>query len=138
MLMILFGKSGVGKTYLGKLLKRSSDNLFFLEGDELLTEEMKDSISNKVKFTQQMRDEFTQLLIEKIETLSKLHKNIVVAQGLYKQKNREQILKIFPEAIFIQVNCEKRNPLIDKDYAEKIASEFEPMEGAIQFYNKWM
>lgn len=132
-IIILFGLAGAGKNYIGEILQKKFD-FYFWDGDNVLTSEMQQCIENKEPFTQDMRDQFTDLLIENILILRKKYSNLVVAQALYKEKNRAQILKKIPEVQFILVesdhqSIQKRlssiNSSIDIEYAELIQKNFE-------------
>ena len=49
-LIILFGLAGDGKTYVGKIFEKYF-NYYFYDGDNDLTEEMKEAIKTKTVFT---------------------------------------------------------------------------------------
>lgn len=133
MIVFLFGQAGVGKNYVGKILA-AQFGYYFWDADLALTPEMKVSIARKEIFTQEMRDHFTQIIIQNTQTLSLNHEKLVVAQALYKEKNRNQLVEAFPQAKFILVDADsekiferlnKRNNAIDRAYAEKIRTQFE-------------
>src|SRR5687767_12930795 len=133
MLIFLFGHPGVGKNYVGDVLEQHFD-YYFWDADLALTTEMKEYIHKKQIFTQEMRDQFVQIIIKEIAKLLETHKNLVVAQALYKEKNRKQLAKIFPDAKFILIQAQsdniiarlkRRNNTIDQAYAEMIQSQFE-------------
>lgn len=105
-LIILFGLPGTGKTYVGRVFGKYF-NYYFYEGDNDLTDEMKEAIKTKTVFTDEMRDVFFKVLISKIKTLTNKHKNLVVAQTFIKEKYRLQLLKKIPEAKFILVETKK-------------------------------
>jgi gluconate kinase len=129
MIFILFGLSGSGKNFAGELLAKNFD-FYFWDADTMLPPTMRAAIQKQEVFTQAMRDEFTQIIIENIRILNKEHPNLAVAQALYKEKNRKQIIQAFPAAKLIQI---KAHPEIiatrllrnSKSYAEKIRSNFE-------------
>ncbi len=134
MLLILFGPSGSGKNFTAQLLQEQL-NFYFWDADQSLTPDMLNAIKNKHHFTETMRDELTQIIINKIKTLQTTHKNIVVSQALYKEKNRMQILSAFPDAKLIQINASPQHiqtrltngkHIIPADYAAQIAIHFEP------------
>jgi shikimate kinase len=133
MLVVLFGLAGAGKTYAGKLLSEQS-SFYFWDADEVLTDEMHECIREKRSFTQEMRDRYFALVIERVKELCKAHENVVITQAFYKNKNREQVLSEFPDSLFIQVSVElktlvqrlrKRNNSVDEEYANKICANFE-------------
>ncbi len=136
MIIFLFGPSGSGKTYIGNMIASNYKDFYFLEGDDLLTAEMLETIKKDEIFSSQMVEEYVQILINEILHLCKIHKNIVVAQGLYRQKYRLDILHQIPEIIFVQVNRDKRNSVaVSQSYANKILPFFQPMPEALQLDN---
>jgi len=133
MLIFLFGEPGTGKNFVGDLLSTHFE-YYFWDADLALPLEMKNAIRNKQVFTQKMRDNYTQMIIGEVKNLQKKYNNIVVAQALFKEKNRIQIANQFSEALFIlimssfdkiQERLQLRKSLVDNDYAEIIRSEFE-------------
>lgn len=144
MLIILFGLAGSGKNYVGDILANHY-NYYFWDADAALPPEMKQCIKEKKVFTQDMRDQFTAAMIEKIRTLQLEHKDLVIAQALYKEKNRNQLLTALNDAILIQIvaNPEiihqrlvKRFDEVDPSYADKISQGFEQPSASIKMiYN---
>ena len=106
-LIITFGLPGVGKTYVGKILE-DQFGFFFYDGDMELTERMKVAIKQKTPFTDDMRDEFFERLIDKIQELSRIHAKLVVAQTFIKEKYREQLIEKISHAQFILVKADDR------------------------------
>ncbi len=130
MVIVLFGLPGAGKSYLGKLLEKAY-GFTFLEGDNALTDDMKECVKNKESFTQEMRDKFTQILIDRISLVKKVTNNapVVLSQALFKRKNREEIQEAFPGCFFVHVTSSadilfsrllKRGDDVTPGYAEKI------------------
>jgi len=68
-LIILFGLPGTGKTYVGKIFEKYFDYHFY-DGDNDLTEEMKEAIKVQRVFTDKMRDAYFKILISKIQDLN--------------------------------------------------------------------
>jgi gluconokinase len=133
MLIILFGLSGAGKNFVGDILSKQF-NYHFWDADIALPANMIKAIERQESFTQEMRDNFTNIVIQEISKLKTKYPNIVVAQALYKNKNREQIRAAFPETklLYIQADLEqiiarlsKRNNKVDIKYAKKISLNFE-------------
>jgi len=133
-LLILFGLSCSGKNFVGEILAREF-NYYHWDADLDMPESMREQILKKEFFTQDMRDHFTKIIINKIAELKNYHSNLVVTQALYKEKNREQIALAYPEAKFIQIKAtqenimrrlQQRNDWIDQMYAKKISLNFEP------------
>ena len=118
-LIVLFGLPGTGKTYVGKVFEKYF-NYYFYDGDNDLTEEMKEAIKVQKVFTDQMRGIFFEKLISKIQKLKSKHKKLVVAQTFIKEKYRLALLKKILETKFILVETKKEirdNRLIQRaDY----------------------
>lgn len=133
MLLILFGPPGAGKSFIGNLLEDDYD-FYFYDADIDLTPKLREAIQNKQSFTQAMRDEYYSVVLDKIDTLTSKHQNIIVAQAFAKEKNRQELLACFPQAKFIYIDADfarvnerlqKRNDWVTLDYAEKIRKIFE-------------
>ena len=133
MIIILFVLAGAGKNFVGDILSSQFD-FHFWDADELLPEDMRKAIQQKQLFTQEMRDHFTQIIIAKIKTLEGQHQKLVIAQALYKEKNRQEIASVFPQAkwLWIQASTDvisarlrERNDWVDDSFALKIFSQFE-------------
>jgi gluconate kinase len=133
MLAVIFGLSASGKNFVSTILADRFD-FYFCDADQLLPPTVINTIHNKQSFTQEMRDDITFIIIEKIAELKKIHSNIVIAQGLYKNKNRVEILSAYPDAKFIYVEATPENITarltsrqndIDEPYALKISANFE-------------
>ncbi len=143
-IIILFGLAGAGKTYAGYQLAQHL-NAYFQDGDDWLTDEMRTAIRLKQPFTQEIRDRFTEHMIAKINALQRAgHENIIIAQGLYKQKNRQMIADALPGVIFIEVKTspeviihrlQKRDAAVDENYANLISHGFESMPGSLVLHN---
>lgn len=140
MIVILFGLSGVGKTYIGDIIAKHF-NYHHEDADKWLTDEMKLCIETKKSFTTGMLAEFTQIMIKNIEDLSKIYPKLVISQGLYRRKNRDEIKEHFfcDQLMFIEVRASyktiakriaKRANLVSPGYALVIEKFFEPMEDA--------
>ena len=133
-LIILFGLPGTGKTFVGNIFKKYFD-YYFYDGDNDLTEEMKQAIKAQRVFTDQMRDVFFERLIDKIINLSTKHEKLVVAQTFIKEKYRTVLIKKIPETKFILIKTkkpvrEKRlskriDCSLDLEYARKMEESFE-------------
>jgi len=131
MLIILFGLAGSGKNFVGEIFHQHPFSFEFMDGDHYLTQEMRDAIASKQSFTQDMRDQFTEELIDKISKSNA--ENLVVASAFYKEKNRQQLLAAFPDAKLILIEADLdhiQNRLLERndigpDYAKKIKINFE-------------
>ncbi len=133
-LIILFGLPGTGKTFIGKVFEKYFD-YYFYEGDRDLTREIKSAIKTKTVFTDQMRNVFFKILINKIHDLSTQHKKLVIAQTFIKEKYRVDLLNKIPEAKFILIEtkkdirekrlAERVDSPLDLEYARKMEENFE-------------
>jgi gluconate kinase len=132
--VILFGLPGTGKTFVGKIFGKYF-NYYFYDGDNDLTPEMKIAIKTKTVFTDEMRDVFFKILINKIKALAKKHAKLVFTQTFIKEKYRIDLLKKIPNAKFILVETkkvirEKRlleriDYPLDLEYARKMDTNFD-------------
>lgn len=133
MIIVLFGLSASGKNFVGETLAQHF-NFHFWDADEALSPEMRARIEGKKPFTQEMRNQLADKIIETISSLKVKHKNLVIAQALYKEQNRLQILMAHSEAklVWIRANSPNitsrlklRDNDIDEEYADKIKPFFE-------------
>ncbi len=140
MLIILFGLSGSGKNFVGEILAEHF-NYHFLDADTALPQDMRNAIEKKESFTQAMRDNFTHIIIKNVSELQAKHENIVIAQAFYKETNRDQIRRAFPNSKLIYIKADqshiierlkKRNDTIDVEYANKISRNFEEPSSFLQ------
>ncbi len=104
-LIILFGTTGAGKTFIGRLLEKEFGYHFY-DGDVDLTEEMKTALHSMQPINDAMRHRFISHLIKSIMALAKQYPNLVVAQTFIKEKYRLRLLKKLPEAKFVLVNAQ--------------------------------
>jgi len=132
-LVVLFGKTGVGKNYLAEIFTKEF-GFYFYDADRDLTAEMKEAITVGQTFTDAMRAKYLEAIIEKTEELFGLHTKIVLAQGLFKNKHRRILMKAFPFAEFIWADADdriiegriiERNSSVTLGYARKINQIFE-------------
>ena len=133
MIVVLFGLLGCGKNYVGKIFEELEFYLY--DADQDLTPMMKRAIADHKVFTDQMRDEYFDIVISKIIELKKNHRDLVIAQALFKNKHRRKILKTFPEARFIWIQCTpelisarltaRANHIAGKSYGELVNNHFE-------------
>ncbi len=139
-IVIVFGLSATGKSYIGKILQ-TYFNFYYEDADIWLPEEMKDYVHQKKLFSLEMLDNYTNIIISKIKNLSQAHPKLVISQALYRQKNREQIQHFFSsqKVIFLQVDADEniinqriidRGDWVDLDYAKEMRSYFQPMSDA--------
>ena len=141
MLIIVFGVAGSGKTYVAKLIAKHF-GFHHEDADQWLPQSMQSAIHAKQQFTKEMLAEFTDIIISNIQ--KQTHENLVVSQGLYREENRQAILKAFPKAKFLQVNASPatihtrlahRKDWVDYEYALSMYKRFEPMPRAYVLEN---
>jgi gluconate kinase len=106
MLIVFFGLSGAGKSHVAQQFAQWNGYIFH-EGDNDLPQFMKDKIKDGINFTQEDVDVFTDCMISSIKGLKRESRGrtIVMSQALYRNQNREQLLKAFPDTIFVQVTA---------------------------------
>src|ERR1041384_2177923 len=106
MIFFLFGLLGAGKNFVGKIFAEEFGFNFY-DADRDLTPAMTAAIANHRKFSEQMRDEYFEIVISRIAQLKEDHEKLVVAQALFKNRNRAQISTHFPEIRFVWVQADK-------------------------------
>lgn len=134
-LVILFGPTGAGKTYIGKLLQQEF-GYYFYDGDTDLTAEMKLALNSMHVITDRMRQKFITQLVRSTIQLSHNYDKLVVAQTFIKDKYRQRLLKKLPGAKFILVKTEvklrhqrrrdRADYPWDEAYVTKMDALFEP------------
>ncbi|MGI6084241.1 MAG: shikimate kinase [Acetivibrionales bacterium] len=132
-LIVLFGKTGAGKNYVSEIFAKEL-GFYFYDADRDLTAEMKEAVAEGRVFTVEMRDRYLEKIIERTKELFASHTQIVLAQGLFKNKQRRELLKAFPFAEFVWVDAAdglieqrivERNSSVTLEYALKINQMFE-------------
>ena len=134
-MIILFGPTGAGKTYVGKLLQKDF-GYYFYDGDTDLTDAMKLALNRMKPITDTMRNRFIARLLTSIDRLSHSHSKLAVAQTFIKEKYRLTLLKRHPQAKFILIKTKqairyrRRKKRADypwsEAYVKKMDALFEP------------
>lgn len=106
MIFFLFGLLGAGKNFVGKIFAEEFGFNFY-DADQDLTPAMTAAIANHRQFSEQMRDEYFEVVISRIAQLKEDHEKLVVAQALFKNRNRAQISTHFPQIRFVWVQADK-------------------------------
>lgn len=95
-IVLLFGEMGSGKSYLGKQLAKDR-GLRFVEGDDLLTEPIKNRAGRFLPLSKDMVQDFVHKLSADVhELLQDVSINgLVVSQALYLNEHREQLIEFW-------------------------------------------
>lgn len=107
MIFFLFGMLGAGKNFVGRVFADEFGFTFY-DADQDLTPAMKEAIADHEVFTEQMRNEYFETVIGRIAELKKNHKQLVIAQALFKNRHRQQILFHFPEIKLVWVQADEQ------------------------------
>jgi gluconokinase len=143
MVIIVFGLPGVGKDFLGKLIAEEF-GFFWLDADQDLASEHRELLRQERPVPRAIRDEFYRRLIAKIDVLAKPYPNLVVSQVFHFEKDRVEIARRHPSALFLWVRCSaevwerrlQREHFITPAYAKKLIEVFEqPRLPHCVFYN---
>ena len=100
----LFGKTGSGKSYIGKLLEKL--NIIHIDGDKHITPRMLDCLIEDEQMTPEMIDEYVNVLIDVIKTQKEKtpEQGFVVSQAMYLDKYRLKLLNAIPELKFVMID----------------------------------
>ena len=140
----LFGKAGAGKSYVGNFIQLNF-NIPHFDAEELLTNEMKNSIATARQFTQEMINTYMITVKEKIKIFYKSipeNSAVVISQAAYRNINRLDILKEFPEIKFVMIHAESeiclarinaRNNGVTASYAKEMEQYFELPEPGFNY-----
>ena len=134
-LLILFGLPGAGKTFVGQIL--SSDFGFtFHEADDDIPDDYRQQVLAGQVVGEPMRDAYHRQLMARISELRAARPRLAVAAPLLRDRHRRWIHERFPEAVFVQVLCERqiwlarlaaRTHTISLAYAQQVAGMNEPV-----------
>ncbi len=133
MLIYLFGLPAAGKNYVGHVLAEEFGYTFY-DGDLDLTPELRDAVREERPFTDEMRDRYYDVLIDRITALTLLHPRLAFCQATFKERHRLLIAAAVPDIVFVLVEAEEEmrverlsrgeNP-VTVEYARRIAGFFE-------------
>ncbi len=132
-ILIFFGKTGAGKDYVANLFAKEF-GFYIYDADTDLTPEMIYAIKHQLEFTEEMRARYFEVVALRMNELLEINKKIVMTQGLFKNKNRHELMNIFPFAEWIWVEADEniivervlqRKSLVTLEYARKINKFFE-------------
>lgn len=145
MIKLLFGKAGSGKSHIGKLSSLIY-GFHFHDADEDLPERFRRAIGNEEKVTDEVRDEYIDIVIATIRRLMLANKDICICQALFRNKYREKILAAIPSVEFVWVDApddlilsrlkKRTGHVASKAYAEMVNRIFEtPTVPHVRFEN---
>ena len=132
-LLIFFGKSGAGKDFVARLFEREFGYCWY-DADIDLTPEMIHAIKHQLEFTVEMRTQYFEIIKLRIKGLLRTKEKIAITQGLFKNKNRHDLMEALPSAKWIWVDADtsiiearvrQRNSLVTPEYAQKVNQYFE-------------
>jgi sugar-phosphatase len=134
MKLLLFGKIGSGKSFIGELLQREF-GITYHDADLDLPESVKEAIRMHEPINGEMRDAFVERIIERIRLLSLEHRQFCVAQALFKNRHRMRILEELPDFKLVWVRSadelmdaplhERAGHLASQYYAQMVNPQFE-------------
>lgn len=134
MLLILYGPAGAGKTTLGKALAADVGALFY-DADQDLLPEMREYIARNELFPQALRDRYARHVATRINACLQVSRDVIVAQALIKQVNRDFFAAQFPLVRFVAITANRETLLariaaradhVSPVFAERILQAFEP------------
>jgi gluconate kinase len=132
--LYFYGLAGAGKNYVGDLVGRLTGRHVY-HADVDLTPDMRKAIAEKRPFTPEMRDEYYAIVADRILSLLKDHKALVVTQGTYKAQHRRYLAARVPGMDLICITADKatilqrlkaRGDAVTPEYAAALAANFEP------------
>lgn len=136
MLIYIFGLPAAGKDYVGQVLA-DEFGFYYHNGDLDLTDELREAVRDGRPFTDDMRDRFYAVLVERIGLLLDDYPNVALGQATFKERHRRLIAEHYPQVRFMLVTADEEvrmarlqqgfNP-VTVDYARRIAAFFEPPE----------
>lgn len=133
-LVILFGLPGAGKSYAGRLL-RDAFGYHLHEADDDIPADYKRDVAAGQVVSDERRDAYHRLLVERVAELRAIHPRLAVAVPLLRDKHRHWLRDRFPDAVFVLVTCAagpwearlaQRTHTVGLDYARKIVALYEP------------
>jgi gluconate kinase len=145
MIKLLFGKAGSGKSHIGRL-SNLDYGFHFHDADEDLPERFRRAIENQEKVTDEVREEYIDIVIATIRRLMLAHEDICVCQALFRNKYREKILGAIPSVDYVWVDApddlilsrlaNRAGHVASRSYAETVNRIFElPTVVHVKFVN---
>ena len=145
MIKLLFGKAGSGKSYIGKLSSLTY-GFHFHDADWDLPGHFRRAIENQERVTEQMREDYIEIIIATIKRLMLTKKNICISQALPRNKYRAKIQAAIPSVEYVWVDApddlilsrleNRTRHIASRSYAEMVNRVFEiPTVAHIKFEN---
>lgn len=107
-IIVLFGQSGAGKTFVGKIL-RETYGYHLYNADRSLPRVMRRALFQKEIITDDMRDAFFLNVQKRVRQLTKKYQKITLVQTFIKEKYRKYFLQQFPNTKFILITANITN-----------------------------
>jgi len=104
LIKFLFGKAGSGKSHIGKLASRNY-GMQFHDADADLPEIFQRAIERGEKVTEEVREEYIEIIIAKMKRLALANEHVCMCQALPRNRYRGKILKAIPSAEFVWVDA---------------------------------
>jgi gluconokinase len=131
--IFLFGVAGVGKTYSGEAVSERLGMVSY-DLDQDMTPAMRAAIDQGKPFTDEIRDEFFEVVCQRISALKAQHPQCVFMQGAYRQKHRDRVRHTHPDVVFVLVDAPEeltlqrlhgRGNKVSREYAATLRTSFE-------------
>ncbi|MDH5361589.1 MAG: AAA family ATPase [Gammaproteobacteria bacterium] len=104
--LLLFGLAGSGKSYIGDLMSRLT-GWHVYHADEDITEEMRLALAEHRPFTDEMRDRYFSIVVDRIRQLQQKYNHLLVTQAVYKQRHRDYLVSQIPQMELIHVQADE-------------------------------
>lgn len=137
--ILFFGIAGAGKSFAGRALAEGLGYHHY-ELDQDLTPAMRVAIAENRPFTEEMRDEFFEVVVQRIRDVLREHPRTVFTQGVYKERHRKFLRERVPglESIWVTAPSPsilsrllRRGDSVSAEYAALIERNFEPPQDGL-------
>lgn len=130
---LFFGLAGSGKSHVGEVIGRTLGWPLY-HADDDITPAMRHALAEAKPFTDAMRDEYFEQLVQRITRFREPARPLLVTQGVYKQRHRdwlsEQLPSLIPVWVFappelIQQRLSERRDGVQLTSAAALVQDFE-------------
>lgn len=138
--ILLYGIAGSGKSFAGRALAEGLGYHHY-ELDQDLTSAMRLAIAENRSFTEVMRDEFFEIVVQRMLEVVRHYPRTVFTQGVYKERHRAFLQDRVPGLKVIWITApsgsvldrlRRRGDSVSAEYAALIERNFEtPREGLV-------